>query len=151
MRYRDGTGREFLYRPEGGRGEMMYQVIKSTRSLAASKGKWVARAIHPQIIDTRRIANEMETGSTLKRSDVRAVICELGEAMVGHLRDGHIVDLIYIFSNFSTFFRIGVINNVSNIISKVFIIHQFRVLTYIFSNFSTFFIIGVINNVSNII
>lgn len=72
---------------------MMYQVIKSTRSLAASKGKWVARAIHPQIIDTRRIANEMETGSTLKRSDVRAVICELGEAMAGHLRDGHIVDL----------------------------------------------------------
>ena len=72
---------------------MMYQVIKSTRSLAASKGKWVARAIHPQIIDTRRIANEMETGSTLKRSDVRAVICELGEAMARYLKDGQIVDL----------------------------------------------------------
>ena len=72
---------------------MIYRVIKSTRSLAASKGKWVARAIHPQIIDTNRLADELETGSTLKRSDVYAVICELGEAMARYLKDGQIVDL----------------------------------------------------------
>lgn len=55
--------------------------------------KWYARAYYPDTIDLRQLAGIMQRNSTVKRSDVLAVLCELTEAMKQELQQGRKVSI----------------------------------------------------------
>ena len=55
--------------------------------------KWFARAVHTETVGIRELAEVMQCNSTVKRSDILAVLSELAETMTHELQDGRKVYL----------------------------------------------------------
>lgn len=58
-----------------------------------SFGKYFGRVVHPDLLTTDEIAEEIQKSATVKRSDVRAVLSELGDVMGSLLREGYKVHI----------------------------------------------------------
>lgn len=69
-----------------------YQLKKSNRN-DNTKGKWYARAVHTGVVTIDDLADVMQNNSTVKRSDILAVISELVEVMNNYLRESKVVKL----------------------------------------------------------
>ncbi len=70
-----------------------YKLYQDNRRNNPNKGKWYARAIHVETIDTNKLAAVIQRNCTVKRSDVVAVITELVEVMQDELQSGKRVKL----------------------------------------------------------
>lgn len=55
--------------------------------------KWFARAIHTETVGIRELSEQMQCNSTVKRSDILAVLSELAETMTTELQSGRKVHL----------------------------------------------------------
>ena len=51
-------------------------------------GKWYARAVHMETVETNELAMMMQQNCTLKRSDIVAVISELVDTMTREMQNG---------------------------------------------------------------
>ncbi|MBP3757804.1 MAG: HU family DNA-binding protein [Prevotella sp.] len=56
-------------------------------------GKWYAKAVHTNVYDTDKLAEEVQRNCSMKKSDVKAVIEELIEVMARELGNSHAVTL----------------------------------------------------------
>ena len=72
---------------------MDYILKKQKSPILPSAGKYVARAVHLNVMDTEQIASEIQANCTLKRSDVLAVLSELEDVLKKALQRGDIVRL----------------------------------------------------------
>lgn len=72
---------------------VMYKLYQDKRVTSSTKGKWYARAIHPQVIETDALAERIQRNCTVKRSDVVAVLAELVEVMQDELQQSRVVKL----------------------------------------------------------
>jgi len=72
---------------------MHYKIVKETKPNLKNYGRYKAVAVHYNTIDTKRLCREIQDNCSLKRSDVRAVLCELSELLVRHLQEGNRVRL----------------------------------------------------------
>lgn len=66
---------------------VFYRLYQDNRETSSTKGKWYARAVHPNVVDTARLASIMQNNCTVKESDIMAVLQELGETMREQLID----------------------------------------------------------------
>ena len=69
-----------------------YRVYQNKRK-GNFAGKYYARAAHKEVITLKDIAKTMQTNSTVKHSDVMAVLTELSEVLKIELQRGNIVKL----------------------------------------------------------
>jgi predicted histone-like DNA-binding protein len=69
-----------------------YKIYKSNRK-GASNGKFYARASHSGTATINDLAKTMEANSTVKRSDILAVLSELSETMHDQLNQGYRVKI----------------------------------------------------------
>lgn len=72
---------------------VMYKLYENKQTNSPTKGKWYARAIHPQRVETNELAERIQRNCTVKRSDVLAVLTELVEVMQDELQQSHAVKL----------------------------------------------------------
>jgi predicted histone-like DNA-binding protein len=56
-------------------------------------GKWYAKAVHTNVYDTDKLAEEVQRNCSMKKSDIKAVIEELIEVMARELGNSHAVKL----------------------------------------------------------
>lgn len=59
-------------------------VVKNSKMF----GKWYARAVVSEIVTTDQLADEIQRNASVKKSDVKAVLCELSEVMNQKLIQG---------------------------------------------------------------
>lgn len=76
-----------------------YKLYQDNRRNNPNQGKWYARALHAQTINTAEIAAIIQRNCSVKHSDVVAVLTELVEVMQDELQDGKRVKL----NGFGTF------------------------------------------------
>ena len=69
---------------------------KQKSPILPSAGKYVARVVHHDVIDTDMIAQRIQDNCTVKRADVLAVLSELQVVLKNSLQNGDIVKLDYI-------------------------------------------------------
>ncbi|MCR5269806.1 MAG: HU family DNA-binding protein [Prevotella sp.] len=55
--------------------------------------KWFARAVHTETVGIRELSEQMQCNSTVKRSDILAVLSELADTMTSELQSGRKVYL----------------------------------------------------------
>lgn len=79
-------------------GIIQYVIYQDNRKNIGT-GKFYARAVHTTQIDTEKLADIIQRNCTCKRSDVLAVLSELGEVMKDQLQIGNTVKL----ANFGIF------------------------------------------------
>lgn len=79
-----------------------YKIYQNNRK-GAFNGKWYARAVHEGTVTTDELADIMQNNSTVKRSDILAVISELVEVMRMQLQNSMRVKL----DRFGTF-KLGI-------------------------------------------
>ena len=72
---------------------VMYKLYQNNRKDSKTKGKWYARAIYTQMVETDALADRIQRNCTVKRSDVLAVLSELVEVMQDELQQSHVVKL----------------------------------------------------------
>ncbi len=72
---------------------VFYKMYQDNREGQETKGKWYARAVHTGKVTENDLAEEIEANCTVKRSDVLAVLSELGVVMTRHLQMSHSVKL----------------------------------------------------------
>jgi predicted histone-like DNA-binding protein len=61
-----------------------YKLYKNTRAGSKTEGKWYARATHYSILDTDKLAAQIESATTLTKPDIVACIA----AFLQYIRDG---------------------------------------------------------------
>jgi len=61
-----------------------YKLYKNTREGSKTQGKWYARATHYSILDTDKLASQIESATTLTKPDIVACIA----AFLQYIRDG---------------------------------------------------------------
>ena len=61
-----------------------YKLYKNTRAGSKTEGKWYARATHYSILDTDKLASQIESATTLTKPDIVACIA----AFLQYIRDG---------------------------------------------------------------
>ncbi len=61
---------------------------KNDRNCRQTFGKWYARAVHMETVETNELAMMMQQNCTLKRSDIVAVISELVDTMTREMQNG---------------------------------------------------------------
>lgn len=71
---------------------VLYRLYQSNKE-GDNKGKWYARALMTNEVDTEELAEIIQRNCTVKRSDVLAVITELVEVMQDELQNSHKVKL----------------------------------------------------------
>ncbi len=72
---------------------VFYKLYKDNRKTGKSTGKWYARATMVGVVNLDRLAEEMQSNCTVKKSDIKAVLTELVETMKRALQDGKKVKL----------------------------------------------------------
>ena len=72
---------------------VLYRLYQNKHKNSEFSGKWYARSIMTNTIDTDGIAERIQRNCTVKRSDVVAVISELVEVMKDELQNSHSVKL----------------------------------------------------------
>lgn len=71
----------------------MYKLYQDMKSASKFKGKWYARAVVTDVVDTDVLADRIQRNCSMKKSDVRAVLTELVEVMNDELQASHKVKL----------------------------------------------------------
>ena len=61
-----------------------YKLYKNTRAGSKTEGKWYARATHYSILDTDKLASQIESATTLTKPDIVACLA----AFLQYIRDG---------------------------------------------------------------
>lgn len=69
------------------------ELYKQNRPHIPGYGKYFPKIQHPFVVTSEKIAMDIQQNCSVKRSDIDAVIVELGEALFNNLRDGNIVQL----------------------------------------------------------
>ena len=64
-----------------------YKMYQDNRKESKTKGKWFARATHSGVVETKQLAAIIERNSSMKQSDVQAVLIELTEVMTDMLQN----------------------------------------------------------------
>ena len=77
---------------------IMYRLCRDGRQASPTYGKWFARAVNLGTIETDELAPIIERNCSMKRSDVMAVLTELGEVVHQQLAHSHRVRLMGIGS-----------------------------------------------------
>lgn len=77
---------------------IIYRLVRDGRKASSYKGKWFARAVNLGTVETDEIARIIERNCSVKRSDVLAVLTELGEVIRDQIRNSHRVRLVGIGS-----------------------------------------------------
>lgn len=72
---------------------VMYKLYQEMKEASKFKGKWYARAVMTDVVDTDMLADRIQRNCSMKRSDVRAVLTELVEVMSDELQASHRVRL----------------------------------------------------------
>lgn len=70
-----------------------YKLVQNKISGHDSFGKYYARSVKAGEVGMKEIERIIEQNCSLKRSDVRAVVCELVDTIKDKLQDGYTVDL----------------------------------------------------------
>lgn len=70
-----------------------YRLYQDNRVNSLNKGKWYARAVPDEVVDTDMLAELIQRNSSLKRSDVMGVLTELSEVMRDQLLAGNRVKI----------------------------------------------------------
>lgn len=70
-----------------------YKVFQSKRKSGSMKDKFYARAAHRETVSIKDIAQTMQANSTVKYSDVLAVLTELAEVIKAELLRGNVVKI----------------------------------------------------------
>lgn len=72
---------------------VMYKLFQEMRATSKFKGKWYARAVVTDVVDTDVLADRIQRNCSMKKSDVKAVLTELIEVMNDELQASHRVKL----------------------------------------------------------
>ena len=72
---------------------IIYRLVRDGRQESPTRGKWFARAVNLGTVETDDLAAIIERNCSVKRSDVLAVLTELGEVIHQQLHDSHRVRL----------------------------------------------------------
>lgn len=72
---------------------IIYRLVRDGRKDSPTQGKWFARAVNLGTVETDELAAIIERNCSVKRSDVLAVLTELGEVIHQQLHDSHRVRL----------------------------------------------------------
>ena len=72
---------------------VFYKLRQEKRQTSKNKGKWYARAVVTETVDTTTLANIMQQNCTVKKSDILAVLAELAEVMQQQLQNSKRVKL----------------------------------------------------------
>ena len=78
---------------------VQYKLYQNNNSRSKQFGKWYARAVMVDTVDTNRLAEQIEANCTVKRADVLAVLSELVVVMKQELQSSKRVKL----DHFGTF------------------------------------------------
>lgn len=68
---------------------LLYRLEKNNNAESAAYGKYYAKAVMTGDISTDELANIMQENCTVKRSDIKAVLTELGSTMTRELQNSH--------------------------------------------------------------
>ena len=72
---------------------VLYRLYQNNNDKSPGKGKWYAKAVMTNVIDTKKLADIMQRNCTVKRADIMAVLTELVETMRDQLQDSKRVKL----------------------------------------------------------
>ncbi|MBQ8065461.1 MAG: DNA-binding protein [Prevotella sp.] len=72
---------------------IFYRLVCDGRKESPTQGKWFARAVNLGTVETDELARIIERNCSVKRSDVLAVLTELGEVIHQQLQDSHRIRL----------------------------------------------------------
>ena len=72
---------------------MKYKIVKEMHSTLKNFGRYRAKAVHHNTIDSEQLCQEIEANCSAKVSDVRLVLAELSDTLMRHLRNGDRVRL----------------------------------------------------------
>jgi len=72
---------------------VMYKLYQDTKATSKFKGKWYARALITDVVNTDMLAEKIQRNCSVKKSDVKAVLTELVEVMNDELQASHRVKL----------------------------------------------------------
>ena len=72
---------------------MEYKLVKGTNPTIPSYGKYVARAVHNNVITAHELALEIQNNCSAKKSDVLLVLTELQDSLIRHLQAGDKIEL----------------------------------------------------------
>lgn len=72
---------------------VLYRLYQNTNEKSKANGKWYAKAVMTNVINTKELADIMQRNCTVKPSDIRAVLTELVETMRDQLQQSHRVKL----------------------------------------------------------
>jgi predicted histone-like DNA-binding protein len=75
---------------------LLYRKYKNNNSHNKGYGKWYGQAVHQTTIGIDQIAEQMQASCTVKRSDVLAVLSELGPTMKTLLQNSNRVVIPYL-------------------------------------------------------
>lgn len=70
-----------------------YRLYQDNREKSPQKGKWYAKAVVDEVVDTSQLAELIQRNSSMKRSDVVAVLTELSEVLRDQLLAGNRVKI----------------------------------------------------------
>lgn len=70
-----------------------YRLYQDNREKSPQKGKWYAKAVPDEVVDTDQLAELIQRNSSMKRSDVLAVLTELSEVLRDQLLTGNRVKI----------------------------------------------------------
>ncbi len=72
---------------------MKYKIVQEKKPTLKTFGQYKAVAVHSYTITTDEIISEMQANTTLKRSDILAVLEEYSDTVLRHLKHGDRVRL----------------------------------------------------------
>lgn len=72
---------------------VIYRLVRDGRQSSPYRGQWFARAVNLGTVETEDVARIIERNCSVKRSDVLAVLTELGEVIRQELATSHRVRL----------------------------------------------------------
>lgn len=72
---------------------IIFRLVRDGREYSPYRGQWFARAVNLGTVETDALATIIERNCSMKRSDVLAVLTELGEVIRQQLASSHRVRL----------------------------------------------------------
>ena len=66
-----------------------YRTYQDNRKNSTQQGKWYGQAVVDEVVDTEKLAEIIQRNSSMKRSDVKAVLTELSEVVRDQLLAGN--------------------------------------------------------------
>ena len=72
---------------------MQYKIVRQNNEHLESSGKYYAKIVQNDVVDTERIAEELSKYSGISEGVVHTVLIDLAAIMRKHLQNGDVVDL----------------------------------------------------------